>query len=110
VRQASHPPHPIRRRKAAVAMPRTVIVPAAKSAYEGSPILLVQRAATPITGRAAKPRPLPLLTSERPFLFKLNDLCLAIDGDDDLRPAQTTDPQYRVVFQKLVVGPFLLGT
>src|SRR5215813_10576637 len=29
-----HPPHPIRRRKAAVAMPRTVIVPAAKSAYE----------------------------------------------------------------------------
>lgn len=106
--QASYPPHPIRRRQRAVAVPGTVVVAATNSAYEGITVLFVERAAAPTASRvrAAKPGALPLLASERPFLLKLNDLCLTVDGNGDLAPAQATDAQLGMIFQELAIGPF----
>ena len=82
---------------------------AAKSADKNA-ILFVQSPTAPAANRvrAAKPGALPLRASDAkgPLLLKLDDLCLTVDGDGDLGPAQTTDAQYGVVFQKLAVLPF----
>jgi hypothetical protein len=39
-------------------------------------------------------------------MFELDDLCLTVDGDDDLSPAETTGTQHGVVFQELTILPF----
>ena len=108
--QASHPPHPIRRRQRAVAVSAPVIVVGAAKSADENAILFVQGPTAPTASRvrAAKPGALPLRASDAkgPLLLKLDDLCLTVDGDGDLGPAQTTDAQYGVVFQKLAVLPF----
>jgi hypothetical protein len=58
----------------------------------------MKRTASSQAHRTVKPRTLPLLASERPFLLKPDDLDLTVDGDSDLSPAQTTDTQHRVIF------------
>ena len=102
--QAGTPPDPIEARTGPIAVTRPVIVTGAEPAYEDA-LLLVQEAAAPIAVRTTKPWPLPLLTAESPFLLELHDLRLPIEGDGDLGPAQATGAQYRVIFQKLAVGP-----
>jgi len=54
----------------------------------------------------AEPRTLPLLTTEGPFLLKLDDLLVTVDGDGDLGPAEAADAQHGMVFQELTVPPF----
>ena len=106
--QAGHPPDPIRRWQVTVAVPRTVIVPATKPAYEGGAAHLVQGAAATVTGGTAKPWTLALLAPERPFLLKLNDLYLTVDSDGNLSSSETTGTDSGVIFQQLVIGPFPL--
>ena|SRR5215471_16094143 len=81
--QAGYPPDPICRRETAVAVSASVVVSATLPADEGSPIFFVERAATAVTGWAVKPWALALLTTERPFHFQLDDLCMAIERDGD---------------------------
>ena len=90
-------------------MPGSVVPSAARSACKEA-ILLVQGTTASIAIRAAKPRTLPLFTSERPFLFELDDLLMTVDGDGDLSLPQTTNTQHRVIFQEPIVGPFLPTT
>jgi hypothetical protein len=97
VGQAGYPSDPIHRRKAAIFMPPTKIVAATKSTHEGSAVHFVQRTASTATW-AAKPRALTLFTSERPLVFELDDLLMAVDGNGNLSPPQTPDPQHRVIF------------
>jgi hypothetical protein len=68
----------------------------------------VQGAAAPITVWAAEPWALALFASERPLLFKLDDLRVAVDGDGDRRSTQATGTQPCVGFQQPVIGPFQL--
>jgi hypothetical protein len=79
---------------------------------DGIHVDYVERTASSVTGRTAKPRTLTLFTSdtERPFLLQLDNLYLTIEGDSDLSPTQTTDAEYRVVFQKLVIRPLSRST
>jgi hypothetical protein len=88
----AYPPNPIRRREATITVAAPVIVPGAEPTDEGCPVLLVQGTTASITGRTAKPRSLPLLTSKGPFLLELNDLYPTIDGNGHLSSAETTDP------------------
>jgi len=67
----------------------------------------MQRTTPSVTDRTAEPWSLPLPSTECPLLLKLDNLFLTVDGDGNLSPPQTTDPQYRVIFQKPIVGPFL---
>ena len=78
-------------------MTGAVVVAGAEPADEGA-VLLMQDATEP--GTLALPAP------EGPFLLKLDDLCLAVEGDGDLGSTQATDPQHRVIFQELAVLPF----
>jgi len=86
-------------------MPAPVVVAGAEPAHEGA-VLLVQGATTSITDRAAEPGTDALPASEGPFLLELDDLGVAVEGDGNLRPAQASDVQHRVVFQELMVEPF----
>src|SRR5262249_49784298 len=94
----SHPPDLVRCRNAAITVSRTVIVPRTKPTDEGSPVLLMQGTTPSIARWAAEPWTLPLLSPECPFPLKLNDLCLTVDGNGNLRSPQTTNTQHRVIF------------
>ena len=98
------PPDPIQCWAGPIAVTGPVVVAGAQPAYEGA-VLFVQEAASPIAVRAAEPRPLLLFTPKGPFLFKLDDLGLTVEGDGDLGPAETAGADDGVVFQEPVVGP-----
>jgi hypothetical protein len=93
-----------------VAVPGTIVIARAEPTDERGPVLFVQGTTPTIADGTAKPRTLTLLSTERPFLLELDDLCLAVDADGNLSPAKTTNPQYRVVFQELMVEPFSPST
>jgi hypothetical protein len=59
---------------------------------------------------AAEPGTLALPAPEGPFLLKLDDLCLAVEGDGDLGSTQATGAQHVVVLQELVIRPFPRST
>jgi hypothetical protein len=90
--QAGYPSDLICCRESPVPMPPSVIVSATKSTADGIAILLMERTASTVTGRTAKPWTSSLFTSKRPFLLQLDNLDMAIDRDSDLSPAETTDP------------------
>jgi hypothetical protein len=77
---------------------RSVIISGTQSTADGSPVLLMQGTTPSVTGRTTKPRTLTLFPTEGPFLLQLDNLGLTVDGDGNLSPPQTTDPQYRVIF------------
>jgi hypothetical protein len=104
--QAGYSPDPIERAAALVAVPTAVVVAGAEPTDEGA-VFLMQEAATSVAIRAAEPGTLALPTPEGPFLLKLDDLGLTVEGDGDLRSTQTAGVQLWVSFQKLVIGPFL---
>ena len=106
MRQAATHSELVRRRQSTVSMSAPKIVPGALPAYEGSPVFFVERTATPVTGRTAKPRALPLLASERPFHLDRDDLGMTVERNGDLGPTQTTDAQPWVGFQQPVIKPF----
>jgi hypothetical protein len=90
----------------------TIVIARTEPTDEGSAIFLVQGTTPSATDRTAEPRSLPLSTSdtEGPFSLQQDDLGLTVDGNGNLSPAETTDSQYRVIFQKPIVGPFLPTT
>jgi len=110
VGQAGYPPDPIRRREGAITVSRTIIVTGTNSTADRGAILFMKRAASSQAHRTAEPRTLTLLASKRPLHFELDDLLVTVDSDGNLSPAETTDAQYRVVFQELMVRPFSPST
>jgi hypothetical protein len=69
-------------------MTGTVVVTRAEPADEGA-VLLVQEPTALIAIWTPEPWALPLLTAKGPFLLKLYDLGLAVEGDGDLSSTQT---------------------
>ena len=88
----SHSPDLVRRRKTAITVSRSIVVPRTEPTDEGVRVLLVKDSASSIAGRTTKPGTLTLFTSECPFLLQLDDLGLTVDDDGDLASAETTDP------------------
>src|SRR5262245_51073056 len=106
----AYPPNPIEAWARPVAVSRTEIVAGAEPTDEGAPILFVQRTASTATSRTVQPGTLTQLRCGRPFHLNLVDLVVDIDDDGDLPPTKAPDPQYRMIFQEPMVGPFLPGT
>ena len=104
MRQAGYPPDPIEAWTGAVTVPGSEVILGTNSTAKNA-VLLVEEAAAPATA-AAEPGALPLFASEAPLLLKLDDLGLTAEGDGNLRPAQATGADDRVIFQQLGVGPF----
>ena len=108
--QAGTPPDPIEAWTALVAMPAAIVIARTEPTDEGCSAYFVKRTTSSIANRTAKPRTLTLLLTERPLLLKLDDLLMAVDDHGNLSPAKTTDTQHRMIFQELMVRPFLPGT
>jgi len=91
-------------------MARGPIVSGARILADENAVFFHQEPAASIAGGAAEPWPLPLSSpaprAEGRFMFELDDLRLAVEGDGDLGSTQTTDTQHWVVFQELMVKPF----